>query len=173
MSRIKRRRLGTCQPNLHKNYWCPREESNLNLGDYEAAARRPIPLTALNSRISIAGDGASVPMAEALRTPVPLVSGCDCRFALVSCGTSAFTVVGTVNGVSTYLVVSGNADDVAKLKDSYVSGGGSGRILDGDQHSGPLICEHDSAKNGHHLHFALYGSTLSAEQCQQIFAAFP
>ncbi len=94
-------------------------------------------------------------------------------FALVSCGTSAFTVVGTVNGVSTYLVVSGNADDVAKLKDSYVSGGGSGRILDGDQHSGPLICEHDSAKNGHHLHFALYGSTLSAEQCQQIFAAFP
>jgi hypothetical protein len=36
-----------------------------------------------------------------------------------------------------------------------------------------LICEHDSAKNGHHLHFALYGGTISTEQCQQAFAGFP
>jgi hypothetical protein len=94
-------------------------------------------------------------------------------FALVSCGDSAFTVVGTSNGVKTYLVVSGNADDVAKLKDSYTSGGGRGQILDGDQHSGDLICEHDTAKNGHHLHFALYGGTMSVQQCQQIFGSFP
>jgi len=94
-------------------------------------------------------------------------------FALVSCGSSTFTVVGTSNGVNTYLVVSGNADDVAQLKDSYTSGGGSGQILDGDHHSGELICEHDSTKNGHSLHFALYGGTISTEQCQQIFAGFP
>jgi hypothetical protein len=94
-------------------------------------------------------------------------------FALVSCGTSSFTVVGTSNGVNTYLVVSGNADDVAQLKDFYASGGGTGQILDGDHHSGELICQHDSAKNGHALHFALYGGTISTEQCQQIFAAFP
>jgi hypothetical protein len=94
-------------------------------------------------------------------------------FALVSCGSSTFTVVGMSNGVNTYLVVSGNADDVAQLKDSYTSGGGSGQILDGDHHSGELICEHDSAKNGHALHFALYGSSVSTEQCQQIFAGFP
>jgi hypothetical protein len=93
--------------------------------------------------------------------------------ALVSCGGSTFTIVGTSNGLKTYLVVSGNADDVAKLKDFYTSGGGSGQILDGDHHSGQLICEHDSAKNGHALHFALYGSTVSAEQCRQIFAGFP
>ncbi len=94
-------------------------------------------------------------------------------FALVSCGNSSFTVVGTSNGVTSYLVVSGNADDVAKLKDSYTRAGGSGQILDGDHHSGELICEHDSAKNGHHLHFALYGGTTSTEQCQQLFAGFP
>lgn len=70
-------------------------------------------------------------------------------------------------------MVSGNADDVAQLKDSYTKGGGSGQILDGDQHAGELICEHDTAKNGHHLHFALYGGTISMEQCQQIFAGFP
>lgn len=94
-------------------------------------------------------------------------------FALVSCGTSTFTVVGTNNnGMKTYLVVSGNADDVAQIKDSY-AGGGSGQVLDGDHHSGELICEHDTAKNGHHLHFALYGSTISTEQCQRIFAGFP
>lgn len=93
--------------------------------------------------------------------------------ALVSCGSAAFTVEGTMNGEAMYLVVSGNADDVAKLKDSYTSGGGSGQIVDGDQHSGKLICEHDSAKNGHHLHFALYGGTISTEQCKQIFAPFP
>lgn len=94
-------------------------------------------------------------------------------FALVSCGSSSFTVVGTSNGMNTYLVVSGNADDVAQLKDSYTSGGGSGQVLDGDHHAGELICEHDSAKNGHHLHFALYGSTISTELCQRIFAGFP
>ena len=94
-------------------------------------------------------------------------------FALVSCGSSTFTVVGTSNGVTSYLVVSGDADDVAQLKDSYTSGGGSGQILDGDHHSGELICEHDTAKNGHHLHFALYGSSISTEQCHQIFASFP
>jgi hypothetical protein len=91
---------------------------------------------------------------------------------LVSCGSSSFTVVGTTNGVTTYLVISGNADDVAKLKDSYTPGPG-GKVLDGDHHSGELICEHDSAKNGHHLHFALYGGGFSTEQCQQIFAGFP
>jgi hypothetical protein len=94
-------------------------------------------------------------------------------FALVSCGSATFTVVGTSNGVNTYLVVSGNADDVAQLKDSYASGGGGGQIVDGDHHSGELICEHDSAKNGHHLHFALYGGIMSTGQCQQIFAEFP
>ena len=94
-------------------------------------------------------------------------------FAVVSCGTATFTVVGSTNGVNSYLVVSGNADDVAKLKDSYTSGGGGGQILDGDQHSGQLICEHDSTGNGHHLHFALYGSVVSTAQCQQIFSAFP
>jgi hypothetical protein len=95
-------------------------------------------------------------------------------FAVISCGSSTFTIVGTSNGVNTYLVVSGNADDVAKLKDSYTSGGGGGgQILDGDHHSGELICEHDSAKNGHHLHFALYGSSISTELCQQVFAEFP
>jgi hypothetical protein len=81
--------------------------------------------------------------------------------------------VGSVNGVSTYLVVSGNSDDVGQLKDYYANHGGSGQEEDGDQHSGNLICEHDSAKNGHHLHFALYGGTITAEQCQQIFAPFP
>jgi hypothetical protein len=94
-------------------------------------------------------------------------------FALVSCGSATFTVEGTSNGVNTYLVVSGNADDVAQLKDIYARGGGSGQIVDGDHHSGELICEHDSAKNGHHLHFALYGGTISTAQCQQIFAPFP
>ena len=94
-------------------------------------------------------------------------------FAVVSCGTAAFTVVGSNNGVTTYLVVSGNADDVAKLKDFYTSGGGGGQVMDGDEHSGPLICEHDSTGNGHHLHFALYGSVVSTQQCQQIFSAFP
>jgi hypothetical protein len=94
-------------------------------------------------------------------------------FALVSCVSSTFTVVGTSNGVNTYLVVSGDAGDVAQLKDSYTSGGGSGHILDGDHHSGELICEHDTAKNGHALRFALYGSRISTEQCQQIFAGFP
>lgn len=94
--------------------------------------------------------------------------------ALVSCGTSTFTVVGTnTSGMKTYLVVSGNVDDVAQIKDSYAGGGGGGQILDGDHHSGELICEHDSAKNGHHLHFALYGTTISTEQCQRIFAEFP
>jgi hypothetical protein len=93
--------------------------------------------------------------------------------ALVSCGTATFTVVGTSNGVNSYLVVSGDADDVAKLKDSYTKGGGGGQILDGDHHSGELICEHDSKGNGHHLHFALYGSVISTEQCQRIFAGFP
>jgi hypothetical protein len=99
--------------------------------------------------------------------------GLIASFALVSCGSSTFTVVGTSNGVNTYLVVSGNADDVAQLKALYTSGGGSGQVLDGDQHSGQLICEHESAKNGHLLHFALYGSSISTEQCQQIFAGFP
>jgi hypothetical protein len=80
--------------------------------------------------------------------------------------------VGTSNGVSTYLVVSGNSDDVAQLKDDHTSGGG-GQVVDGDQHSGALICKHDSSKNGHVLHSALYGAGISAEQCQQIFAAFP
>jgi hypothetical protein len=94
-------------------------------------------------------------------------------FALVSCGSSTFTVVGTSNGVNTYLVVSGNADDVAQLKDFYTSGGGTGQVLDGDHHSGELICEHDSAKNGHVLHFALYGSSISTELCRQLFAGFP
>lgn len=94
-------------------------------------------------------------------------------FALVSCGSSTFTVVGTVNGLHTYLVVSGNADDVAQLKDSYTRAGGNEQILDGDQHSGKLICEHESAKNGHRLHFALYGSTISTEQCKRVFAEFP
>jgi hypothetical protein len=94
-------------------------------------------------------------------------------FALVSCGSATFTVVGTSNGVSTYLVVSGNSDDVAQLKDDYTSGGGGGQIVDGDHHSGELICSHDSSKNGHVLHFALYGGVISAAQCQQIFAGFP
>jgi hypothetical protein len=94
-------------------------------------------------------------------------------FVLVSCGNSSFTVVGTSNGVTSYLVVSGNADDVAQLKDSYARGGGTGQIEDGDHHSGALVCEHDSAKNGHHLHFALYGGITSPEQCQQLFAGFP
>ena len=93
--------------------------------------------------------------------------------AAVSCGTSAFTVVGTTTqGATVYLVVSGNSDDVAQEK-AYYANGGSGRIVDGDQHSGKLICEHDSAGNGHHLHFALYGDGISTEQCQQIFASFP
>ena len=30
-----------------------------------------------------------------------------------------------------------------------------------------------SAKNGHHLHFAHYGSFISPELCRQIFAGFP
>jgi hypothetical protein len=94
-------------------------------------------------------------------------------FALVSCGNSTFTIVGTSNGLKTYLVISGNADDVAKLKDDYASHATIGQIVDGDQHSGDLICEHDSAKNGHHLHFALYGSTITTEQCQLVFAEFP
>jgi hypothetical protein len=94
-------------------------------------------------------------------------------FALVSCGTAAFTVVGTANGVSTYLVVSGNSDDVAQLKDYYTSRGGGGQVVDGDHHSGELICEHDSSKNGLVLHFALYGGVISIQQCQQIFAGFP
>jgi hypothetical protein len=93
--------------------------------------------------------------------------------ALVSCGTSAFTVEGASNGVNTYLVVSGNADDVAQLKILYASGGNGGTIVDGDHHSGELICEHDTARNGHKLHFALYGGTISVQQCQQIFASFP
>jgi hypothetical protein len=93
--------------------------------------------------------------------------------ALISCGNSTFTVVGTSNGLKTYLVVSGNADDVAQEK-SYLAGSSSTeQIVDGDQHSGDLICEHDSAKNGHHLHFALYGSTMSTDQCQRVFAEFP
>jgi hypothetical protein len=93
--------------------------------------------------------------------------------ALVSCGNTAFTVVGTSNGLNTYLVVSGNADDVAQLK-TYMAGSSSTeQMLDGDQHSGDLICEHDSAKNGHHLHFALYGRTMSSAQCQQVLGAFP
>lgn len=105
--------------------------------------------------------------------PRPWFVALIASFALVSCGTATFTVLGTTNGVNTYLVVSGNADDVAQLKDSYTSGGGGGQILDGDHHSGGLICEHDSAKNGHKLHFALYGSGVSVQQCQQIFAGFP
>jgi hypothetical protein len=94
-------------------------------------------------------------------------------FALVSCGNATFTIVGTSNGLKTYLVISGNADDVAQLKDDYASHASMGQILDGDQHSGDLICEHDSAKNGHHLHFALYGRTVSTAQCQLVFAEFP
>jgi hypothetical protein len=93
--------------------------------------------------------------------------------ALVACGNSTFTIVGTSNGVTSYLVISGNADDVSQLKDYYKRTGGSGQILDGDHHSGELVCEHDSAKNGHHLHFAWYGATLSTQQCQQIFGSFP
>ena len=99
--------------------------------------------------------------------------GLCASFSLVSCGTATFTVVGTSNGVSTYLVVSGNSDDVAQLKDSYATGGGGGQIVDGDHRSGELICDHDSSKNGHVLHFALYGGGVSAAQCQQIFAGFP
>ena len=71
-----------------------------------------------------------------------------------------------------YLVVSGNSDDVAQER-AYCADGCGGQIVDGDQHAGKLICEHDTAKNGHHLHFALYGDGLSTEQCQQIFASFP
>jgi hypothetical protein len=103
----------------------------------------------------------------------PWLVGLVAAFALVSCGSATFTVEGTSNGVSTYLVVSGNSDDVAQLKDYYSSGGGGGQIVDGDQHAGELICSHDSSKNGHVLHFALYGGGVSAAQCQQIFAGFP
>lgn len=93
--------------------------------------------------------------------------------ALVSCGTSTFTVKGTTAaGMSMYLVVSGNSDDVAQER-AYCANGCGGQIVDGDQHAGKLICEHDTAKNGHHLHFALYGDGLSTEQCRQIFASFP
>lgn len=93
--------------------------------------------------------------------------------SLVSCGTSSFTVEATTSaGTALYLVVSGNSDDVAQEKAVCANGCG-GRIVDGDQHAGKLICEHDSAKNGHHLHFALYGDGLSTAQCQQIFASFP
>ena len=102
-----------------------------------------------------------------------LLVGLIALFGLVSCGSATFTVVGTSNGVSTYLVVSGNSDDVAQLKDYYTSGGGGGQVVDGDHHSGELICTHDSSKNGHVLHFALYGGVISAAQCQQIFAGFP
>lgn len=81
--------------------------------------------------------------------------------ALVSCGSGTSTVAGTSNGVSTYLVVSGNSDDVAQLMDYYTSGGGGGHVVDGDQHSGELICEHDSSKNGHVVHIALRGRHVS------------
>jgi hypothetical protein len=99
--------------------------------------------------------------------------GLIASFAIASGGSATFTVVGTSNGVSTYLVVSGNSDDVAQLKDYYTSGGGGGQVVDGEHHSGELICTHNSSKNGHVLHFALYGGVISAEQCQQIFAGFP
>ena len=93
-------------------------------------------------------------------------------FAVVACGDSAFTIVGTANGQTTYVVISGNSDDVAQMKD-YCAKQCGGQIEDGDHHSGNLICEHDSSGNGHRLHFALYGGSLTAEQCQQIFASFP
>jgi hypothetical protein len=82
-------------------------------------------------------------------------------------------MVGTVNGETSYLVVSGNSDDVAQMKAYCASRCVAGEIEDGDHHSGNLICEHDSSGNGHHLHFALYGGTMTAEQCQRIFASFP
>ncbi|HET7465736.1 MAG TPA: hypothetical protein VFL29_03650 [Candidatus Dormibacteraeota bacterium] len=95
-------------------------------------------------------------------------------FALASCGEAAFTMSATANGQTTYVVVSGNPDDVAQMK-AYCEQNHcvAGQIEDGDHHSGNLICEHDSAKNGHHLHFALYGGSLSPAQCEQIFASFP
>ncbi len=98
---------------------------------------------------------------------------CLALLAIVSCGDAAFTMVGTVNGVTSYIVVSGNSDDVAQMKAYCADRCVRGEIKDGDQHSGNLICEHDSSKNGHHLHFALYGGALTPEQCQQIFASFP
>ena len=93
--------------------------------------------------------------------------------ALVACGDSSFTVVGSTSSGTIYLVITGNADDVQQLRNDYASQSGGGQIVDGDQHSGNLICEHDTTKNGHKLHFALYGSGLSTDQCQQIFASFP
>lgn len=93
--------------------------------------------------------------------------------AVVSCGDAAFTLVSTVNGQPMYLVISGNADDVAQMKGVCSDKCGADQLVDGDQHSGKLICEHDSSKNGHHLHFALYGSNITEAQCQQIFAPFP
>ena len=93
--------------------------------------------------------------------------------AVFACGDAAFTMVATTNGQTTYVVVSGNSDDVAQMKDFCAKRCGADRIVDGDQHSGNLVCEHDSAKNGHHLHFALYGGPISPQQCQQIFASFP
>ncbi len=82
-------------------------------------------------------------------------------------------MVGTANGETSYVVVSGNANDVAQMKDYCSTRCGANQILDGDHHSGQLICEHDSSGNGHHLHFALYGGPMSTEQCQRIFASFP
>jgi hypothetical protein len=98
---------------------------------------------------------------------------CIALLAVVSCGEASFTMVGTVNGETSYVVVSGNSDDVAQMKDYCATRCGGDEIEDGDHHSGKLICEHDSSGNGHHLHFALYGGNITAEQCQQIFASFP
>jgi hypothetical protein len=98
---------------------------------------------------------------------------CLALLAVVSCGDASFTLVGTVNGETSYVVVSGNSDDVAQMKDYCATRCGGDEIDDGDHHSGKLICEHDSSGNGHHLHFALYGGNITAEQCQQIFASFP
>lgn len=111
--------------------------------------------------------------AEVLPTPAPLVCGSDCFVRPGLVWQRHFHDCGNEQRLKTYLVISGNADDVAQLKEDYASHASMGQILDGDQHSGDLICEHDSAKNGHHLHFALYGRTISSAQCQLVFGEFP
>jgi hypothetical protein len=113
--------------------------------------------------------------------PVLVVCAALAALAVVACGNKSATLEISGAAGTFSLVITGSADTIAVFENkvsSYVSSGQGNpgvnlTTVDGDQHTGPLVCQTDVTDNGVPYHVALYSTlaSLTPALCAQIQAS--
>ncbi len=85
---------------------------------------------------------------------------------LAGCGGGQQTITAQISsgGAHASVVVSSDGDAIAKLKQDKSIGSGGVSVIDGDKHSGSLVCQVDVSSSKHKYHIAVYGD-YPKDQC--------